>query len=809
MAIRFGPRATRLVLRHRGAVMALAVILLGVGSYGASHLEMRLNYLELLPQEDPSVVDLHWMQSKAGTEGYLVSAIAGGTREQRLALGDRWTKVLEQRPELRWVEFRSDPAFFRQNAAWMLPLSTLEELAAKLKEAVKREVQRSIGLDLDDGPARSSSTAAELERLVQSYEAKLPAAVLEDEAKTEVFVLAKPAFESSDLARAGALLASLREAADRLLETPEHAGLRVDFGGPMVLQKAFDQGIRGDLARMSIWSLVLSTLVLLMATRRPLAVLVVLAPILVAISCTLALAAIFVGHLTVISGILVAVLLGLGVEFGLHLVLRTREAGEGRSLLEALEIAAPETMEGAFSGAVTNASAFLVLLGCTFRAFREFGAIAAGGVILSWLMSYALLPPMIAALEARLPGWVIPKASAPSLPWSVPRPLVWIIVVLVPVLGLFGGAFARDIRFERSFTALYDETPDPVGTRAATAAGGSLTPAVFWAPSAQAAKALEGIIAELRAEEPRSMLGNTLCIADLVPDDRAARLPVLESIRAQLERIPEATRAQNQARIDEVERMLDAPPLGLDQLPLEVRRRFQPLDGEGSLLLLVPARSVDASDELEAFVIAVESVIDRAAQRGIPTHALSENRIAVRIFREVFADAPFIAWVSTLVVLLTLFFLIRTLRGTLVVFVPIALGILLMLLGIEVSQLKLNFINIAVIPSIFTIAIDNAVHLYHRYREEGRAAMPAVLRHTGLAVLMATLINGTGYAPALTAAFFGLRSLGWVASFGLLGMLLSTVVWFPGLLFLLPDLSRRARSSHRSRWTRPSPRGSR
>jgi len=65
--------------------------------------------------------------------------------------------------------------------------------------------------------------------------------------------------------------------------------------------------------------------------------------------------------------------------------------------------------------------------------------------------------------------------------------------------------------------------------------------------------------------------------------------------------------------------------------------------------------------------------------------------------------------------------------------------------------------------------------------------MPVILANTGLAVLMASLVNASGYAPMLLANFYGLKSLGFVASFGMLGMVLATVAWFPALLILLPE----------------------
>lgn len=81
--------------------------------------------------------------------------------------------------------------------------------------------------------------------------------------------------------------------------------------------------------------------------------------------------------------------------------------------------------------------------------------------------------------------------------------------------------------------------------------------------------------------------------------------------------------------------------------------------------------------------------------------------------------------------------------------------------------------------------------------------MPMILRHTGLAVLIATCVNASGYLPALLAGFYGLRTLGWVALFGMSAMLVSTVFWFPALLMTLPEAHRRR---HAPPAQAPSPR---
>jgi hypothetical protein len=245
---RFSRRATRLSLARPGRMAAAFLVVLLLGVAGASQLEMRLNYLELLPEADPAVVDLRWMLAKAGGEGYLVTGIRGGNREARLSFGQEWVSALAADPDFRYAELRYDSEFLRAHASSLLPLATLRELGAKLTEAVQREVERSLSLDLGDTVTHTASVSGELERLISAHEADIPAEYIEDAAKTELFVLAKPAFESSDLTRAERVLARLRANADRALQTPELRGLEVGFGGSMVLQRAFDGGVRGTSA---------------------------------------------------------------------------------------------------------------------------------------------------------------------------------------------------------------------------------------------------------------------------------------------------------------------------------------------------------------------------------------------------------------------------------------------------------------------------------------------------------------------------------------------------------------------------------
>jgi len=789
MIERLARALTRLSVDRPFLVSALFLVLFTLGALMARRLELRLNYMELLPENAPEVVDLKWVMKKAGTEGYLVVEVAGGQREDRLAVAPALAAAIESVPEVRYAEYRYDVPFFRQNVGSFIEMDELVRMRKELEEKVKAGIEDSFDLGLDDEPKPKVDGAA-VDREIEKIEAKIPAEFVEDDEKKYLYILAKPAMASMGMNEVNLMLEHVDQAAKAAISASGKP-LTTAYGGPAVFTKAINDGITKDLGVISAVALLASAGLLMLATRRPLAALFVLLPIGGAISCALGLAALTIGHLNIISSLLVAILLGLGVEFGIHLILRTSEARTTLPLREALLEAVPETMDGAFSGAVTNAAAFGVLLFASFSAYRQFGGIAAVGVLMSWLFTYALLPALIVATERFFPESVIRKRTESASRFLPSRRVLWVVVVALPLCAAFGAWSLRKVELERSFNALNgDSVPDPVGARGSAAMKSTLTPAFIWVKDLAAARRVEQIFADIKAKDPNprgSIIDSTVSLARVIRDDWDVRRQELYAIRKSLRRLPDDLREKHKARLDDFEIAAEAAPLGLENLPEQLRRRFTPIDGEGTFVLFIPSRSVDDARELDDFVDKLELAVGRAEKEGIQTRVMSENRIAVHIFRQVFADAPFIGWSATLVALGVLYLLLRSVRETLVVFAPLALGMLTMVALMYMFGVKLNFINMCVIPSIFTIAIDNTVHLYHRYVKEGRRALPLILANTGLAVLLASLVNASGYVPMLLADFYGLKSLGFLASFGMLGMVLATVAWFPALLALLPE----------------------
>ena len=107
-----------------------------------------------------------------------------------------------------------------------------------------------------------------------------------------------------------------------------------------------------------------------------------------------------------------------------------------------------------------------------------------------------------------------------------------------------------------------------------------------------------------------------------------------------------------------------------------------------------------------------------------------------------------------------------------------------------VFGMKLNFFNIVVLPSVIGIGVDNGVHIYHRYLEEGPGSLRFILRNTGLAISMTTLTTIVGYSGLILARHPGLNSLGNLAVIGISSTFITAIVVLPALLQFLDTRKR-------------------
>jgi predicted RND superfamily exporter protein len=776
-------------LTRPGWVVACFALLGLGGALLAARLEFRGSFVELLPAGAREVQDLTRVSQKAGGDGYLVLRAQGATPEQLKAYARELQGRLERLPQVRYVEHHFDVGFFLRNGLLLMPAERLRALHDDLSARVRYEQRQGNPLYVELVETEPPPTFEEIQR---KYLPESP--VKEDLASAdgkEVYLFLKPAGTAGDLNFARRFVDEAKAVAAGLAR--DYPGVTVDATGNFQSRIEEDTVMRRDLANAGLLSALLAVGIILLATRRVSALAVVGLPVVVGVLLTFAFAQRVIGHLNVVTGFLVAILIGLGIEYGVHLAMRYWEERRHLEVREALSAAVRGTFSGAITSAITNSAAFLVLLAAQFHAFQQFGLLAGMGVMLAVLAAYGLGPSLLSMAERirpfrsqAAPGTESPAGSAPArggARW--PTSAVTGIALAVVVFAGFSACMAPRLGFETDMRKLKGDSPSSrLDDHITEQLGTPLNPAILLVEDLEQARTVRQIISDVQARHGAdSVFLRSASLVDLLPTDVERRQAEIARLRHLVSQLPASF--LEEPLVKQFQELLGARPYGLDELPVEARRRFEALDGKGMFLLLFPSVSNYDTRDLHRWATQLDEVVAGAQAKGIDLSVLDSNRIASRIFALVRGDGPFILGAAAVVVFLAIFASLRSLKRALLVAGPLFLGMVCLAGGMYLFDVQLNFINAVVLPNLLAIAVDNSVHLFHRYEEEGPGSLGHVVRHTGLAAVAATLSNAAGYGALLIASHQGLRSIGQIALLGVVCTFLGTTVFFPSLLVLL------------------------
>ena len=195
----------------------------------------------------------------------------------------------------------------------------------------------------------------------------------------------------------------------------EVPGLNVGLTGEPVLDYDTMVQSKHDATLATIISLIVCSLLFIYAygeTGRPLKTVLCLV---IGLGYSMAYTTFFIGHLNILTITFAPILIGLAIDFGIHLITRyEEETRHGRSEREAMDKALVYTGQGIITGALTTAGAFFAMGLTNFKGIQEMGVISGGGMVLCLVPMLTMLPVLLmrgkertareaqpAALEAR------------------------------------------------------------------------------------------------------------------------------------------------------------------------------------------------------------------------------------------------------------------------------------------------------------------------------------------------------------------------------------------------------------------------
>ena len=287
----------------------------------------------------------------------------------------------------------------------------------------------------------------------------------------------------------------------------EVPGVNAGVTGEPVLNHDEMKQAQIDTTRASVAALVIVALTFIFCyhqMRRPL---MATACLLVGIGYTLGFATFTVGHLNILTITFVPILIGMAIDFGVHLIARyEEELREGRNERMALVKALVITGTGILTSGLTTAAAFLAMMLTGFKGIREMGLISGGGLLVCLVPMMTMLPAMLilrhGAVPKRVPraprrAWHAQREQFEQLWLARPRLVIWVGATLTAL----GCVLAGELVFDHNPLHLQSQSLPAVvwEQRLINSASHSILSCVMTANSVADALGLEKRIRRLRS----------------------------------------------------------------------------------------------------------------------------------------------------------------------------------------------------------------------------------------------------------------------------------------------------------------------
>ncbi len=623
----------------------------------------------------------------------------------------------------------------------------------------------------------------------------------------------------------------------------EVPGVNIGVTGEPVLDHDEMEQSKKDSTKASVVSLVACALIFIYGyqeTGRPLKATFCL---LVGLAYTLAFATLTIGHLNILTITFMPILIGLAIDFGVHLITRYEEElrlGHGEAV--AMRKAMVFTGQGIFTGALTTAAAFLAMWLTNFKGIQEMGIICGMGMLLCLVPMMTLLPVLLFrgrqnAMDKHAPPKIELRSRIENI-W-LSRPVT--VTLLTVMLTLVALTQFHKVYFD--YDLLHMQSAGlPAVIFEQKLLHSSKKSVLFGAVVADTPEQAVQLEKKLKA---LPTVSEVISMASYLAENPARKLELIKQIKQEIAPIQFQLTDAEPARIEELSQTLystygylglaadeagkEDPALAAQLLSLrdsinELRKQMLTGNPEVASHKLGAFQQALFNDVQETFR-SLREQDDRTGMRAEDLPIGLRNRFVgvtgkyllqvfpktdvwqrdnqERFVKELQSVDPHVtgtpvqlyyytkllkdsyeqaAWYALIAIAIMTLVHFRTFSSVLLALLPVAVGCIWMggLMGL--CCIPFNPANIMTLPLVIGIGVTNGIHILNRFAEEKHAGI--LSKSTGKAVFVSGLTALSGFGSLIIAQHQGIRSLGIVMSMGVVTCMIAALTFLPAVLNL-------------------------
>ncbi|MFQ5652450.1 MAG: RND family transporter [bacterium] len=405
--------------------IALAVTVLAAGL--ASQLKLTMHFKNLMPQDHPMVQEFNQVIDDYSTASMIIIAARGEEAHLKQFADELAPKVAAMTDYIQRVDYKLEREFFLKHGfmlqkakdlknskdiykdlsllPWLRHLNdNFEKTYGQDEESISTtEKEKNAVMFLDgvkywlyaiekyatEGDALSSPLAkSAAERFLLGDEYMI------SQDKDMLLIFAQPTFTMTDIEKVVEAENTIDELIAQVSE--KYPGLFAGTTGTIALSRDEMVAVSEDMYVTSLLALALILALFVVSFR------MWVAPILAGLTLTMGItwaagfAALTVGSLNIMTSMFSVILLGLGVDFSIHIIsIYAENRAAGYPIGQSLRHALLKSGNGIITGGLTTACAFLTLMISETAGMSEFGIVAGSGVVCCMLAALFVLPAML------------------------------------------------------------------------------------------------------------------------------------------------------------------------------------------------------------------------------------------------------------------------------------------------------------------------------------------------------------------------------------------------------------------------------
>lgn len=662
-----------------------------------------------------------------------------------------------------------------------------------------------------------------------------------------LFILVQPQSSNDEMDYLKPFVGDIKKTVDSVIQkNPELKGkVKAAYTGMPAHNLTETETLYRDVAFDGSLAIVFVVIVLLIGFRSLRKMIIAVIPILSGLIITLGVISLTVGRLNLISSAMIAVLFGIGIDFGIYLIQRTEEElGYGHTLEQAVYRSVVETSQSIVTGGFTTGLAFFAIAFSSFAGFSELGITAGIGIMIMLMTTFMFLPALILNVKVEpklydVHGIVAAvKTGYGNKKFIIAFGTVTVLLTAFSIFGIFQNKMdynALKLLPRNTESTIYQ-------IRMEETSNYKMSSAAVTAKSMEELKKITSQIKNL------STVSKVDSIAEVIPDNQDEKIKIIKKYKELLgginfNYVPSNLSAGEYSMvilglIEFFENYQEKAFAGgmreiedsLDKLIQSLNALNEEFSGENSANALARTNDFDKTmfSQLKTFNLLIKAWLnpEPMTEKSLPESFLSRfksakgtyvayvypngsiwdvdfldkfvtqmqkitpevtgfpvtNKVYVRQAASAIIESVFYSFLMVFLLLLNEF---RSLKTVLIAFIPLLLGIIWMQSVVYLIGMQYNLANIASLPLLFGLGVVYGVRIVHRWLESPDQTAFVATRTTGKGVLFAASATLIALFSIIFARHYGMSSFGTVLFIGLAFCLFAALIVLPVIIDLL------------------------